>query len=107
MASPRYGINFQLPSLEDSPYLFREKYYSQELLSYKEGEPRLVYIYIYLIFIRKILIFNRNELNVSHRIVNIRKPKNALRPRIVITILITIRTTQLFQSKKRYLKTNH
>ena len=107
MASSKYGIDFQLPSLANSPYLIREKYYSQELLLYKEEKPRLVYIYIYNIFIRNILIFNRNESNVSHRIVDIRKTKNAPKRLGVITILITIKVTLLFQSKKRYPKTNH
>ena len=97
MASSKYGIDFQLPSLENSQYLFREKYYSQELLPYKEGEPRLVYIYIYNISIRNILIFYRNESNVSHQIVDIRKTKNAPKRLGVITLLIIIVVTLIFQ----------
>ena len=40
--SSKFDANYELPSIEHQEYLFREKYFSQELLSYKENEERKV-----------------------------------------------------------------
>jgi hypothetical protein len=36
-------INYQLPAIENQQYLFKHRYFSQELLPYKENEDREVY----------------------------------------------------------------
>ncbi len=38
----RYGPNYELPPLEDQVYLFKNKYYKQELLPYEENKERRV-----------------------------------------------------------------
>lgn len=47
--------NFELPSIENQEYIFKNKFYKQELLNYEEGQERkvsilLLYIYIYYIY---------------------------------------------------------
>ena len=50
MASSKYEVNYQLPSLENQEYLFREKFFQQELILYQEDKPLQVFI-IYLLYI--------------------------------------------------------
>jgi len=40
----KYGSNYELPSIENQSYLFKDKFFSQTLLPYSENQPRKVYI---------------------------------------------------------------
>ena len=55
MTSLKYTRDYQLPTLENQEYLFREKFFHQEILSYQEGKPRQISI-IYLLYSLIILI---------------------------------------------------
>lgn len=44
----KYGVNYELPSIQNQSSLFAQGFYTQKLIDYQEGEPRKVNIYIYI-----------------------------------------------------------
>ena len=44
MASSKYNIDFQLPSIENQEYIFQHGFFTQELLPYQADKDRQVYI---------------------------------------------------------------
>ena len=63
MASHKYTSDYQLPTLENQEYLFRERFFHQEILPYEEERPRQVYIiyslYSLIIFINYFIETNQ------------------------------------------------
>ena len=56
LKSNLFNANYELPSIESQTYLFKNKYFSQELLSFEENKPRKVsknLLYLINIFINQ------------------------------------------------------
>ena len=88
MTSSKYEIDFQLSLLEKQEYLFKKRFFTQNLLSFKKENARQIFILCYSLFYDLLIIYKKK---FDARDVDIKKSKKSISNRIV-TISFIINT---------------